>query len=96
MEAKCEEGYTKCMSTFSCYSDSQRCDGFKNCEDASDEYDCPSMNFAALINSKEDTMCLNPFNFQCKDGNRCIDGNRVCENNLEYCKNDKSECGMFL
>ncbi|KII74065.1 Very low-density lipoprotein receptor [Thelohanellus kitauei] len=61
-----------------CYNKSHKCDGFNDCNDGFDEYQCPMKNKCSLDDS-----------FECEP-NICVGMNNFC-NGIRDCKNGKDE-----
>lgn len=71
-----------------CIPLAQKCDGFKNCIDESDEADCT--NKTALFKSCEFD------EFACADGLQCISRSLRCDSNYDCAdKSDESDCNHY-
>ncbi|XP_045139064.1 low-density lipoprotein receptor-related protein 8-like isoform X2 [Portunus trituberculatus] len=69
----CSENQFQCANSGKCVPDSWLCDGDKDCEDASDEEDCPRICQADEFRCKSDGVCV-PGTYQCDDKVDCDDG----------------------
>ncbi|KII65430.1 Low-density lipoprotein receptor-related protein 5 [Thelohanellus kitauei] len=81
-----------CVDGDSCYSESQKCDGFMDCSDGSDERYCDGF---VVINQETSTTCLGNEYFTCEDGKKlCM--SKSCDG-VGDCRNKKDEdmCGTI-
>lgn len=78
-----------CSDNLSCVSASLVCDGGSDCNDGSDELDCPSVvSSAAPPNVLECRLGAKP----CKDGSECVLNRHVCDGEID-CRDGSDEQG---
>ncbi|XP_063068310.1 low-density lipoprotein receptor-related protein 2 [Engraulis encrasicolus] len=78
-EPSCRFPSVLCEGSSVCISQSQLCDGWRDCPDGSDEKSCVER-------------CLDPAHFLCKDRRKCIERNQVCDGRSD-CFDGSDEVG---